>query len=132
MNVRDIDHITLTVTNLDHTMRFYHEVLDLPVVSFTKDLLVVQLGHQKVEFRKAGNQYDPAIANPTPCASAFTITVKDSLTYLKEHLANYGVTVVKGPVKTRGADGPMISLYIYDPDKNLIEVSSYHQTNSAN
>ena len=113
-------------------MRFYHEVLDLPVVSFTKRLLVVQLGHQKLEFRLAGQKYDPSLAKPTPGASAFAITVKDSLTYIREHFANYGVKVVKGPVKTRGTDGPMISLYIYDPDQNLIEVSSYPQTNSAN
>ena len=132
MNVRDLDHLTITVSNLDRTMRFYHEVLDLPVVSFTKKLLTIQLGHQKLEFRQAGQQYQPNLAKPTPGASAFCITAKDSLTYTKEHLANYGVTIVAGPTKVKGPNGPMRAIYIYDPDRNLIEIKEAKQTNSPN
>lgn len=128
MNVRDLDHLIITVKDLDRTMRFYHEVLDLPVVSFTKKLLTIQLGHQKLMFRQLGQNYRPNLAKPTPGASAFCIVAKDSLTYTKEHLANYGVPIVAGPMKTRGSDGPMTSLYVYDPDHNLIEISEYHQT----
>lgn len=113
-------------------MRFYHEVLDLPVVSFTKDLLTVQLGHQKLVFRQLGKDYDPNIPVPTPGASALCITDKDSLTYTKEHLANYGVPVVKGPVEVKGSNGPMRAIWILDPDKNLIEIKESKQTKSFN
>ena len=127
MNVRDFDHLTITVKNLNRTMRFYHEVLDLPVVSFTKKLLVIQLRHQKLVFRQVNQQYDPQIAKPTPGATAFGLTAKDSLKYTKEHLINYGVKIIKGPVKTRGSNGPMNSIYVYDPDQNLIEISEAPQ-----
>ncbi|XIF19550.1 MAG: hypothetical protein AJITA_00206 [Acetilactobacillus jinshanensis] len=132
MRVRDIDHLTITVKDLDRTMRFYHEVLDLPVVSFTKKLLTVQLGHQKLEFRQADMNYNPNIPHATPGASAFCITDKDSLTYTKEHLANYGVKVVRGPVEVRGSNGPMRALWILDPDSNLIEIKEAKQTKSFN
>lgn len=121
MKVKDIDHITIFSKDLKKCMRFYHEVLDLPIIDFTDDQLEFQLGKQKLIF----------IANPTvvnspdntvPGAVSFCITVKDSLTDLSAHLANYGVHIIDGPKPVHGSNGNMQAILINDPENNVIEI----------
>ncbi|MCX8742614.1 VOC family protein [Lactobacillus sp. B3795] len=124
MKVKDIDHITIFANDLKLCMRFYHEVLDLPIIKFTDDRLEFQLGKQKLIFLQNDSD-DNVPENPTPGSSKFCIIVKDSLTDLSAHLANYGVTIIDGPKKVHGSNGPMNSLFINDPEKNVIEICEY-------
>ncbi|AYF92290.1 VOC family protein [Apilactobacillus bombintestini] len=121
MKVKDIDHIVIFAQDLKLCMRFYHEVLDLPIVEFTDNLLELQLGKQKLIFLPAERNSDTP-ANPTPGANSFCITVKDSLEDLSSHLANYGVNIIDGPKKVHGSNGMMNSLFINDPENNVIEI----------
>ncbi|MHA8110162.1 VOC family protein [Lactobacillaceae bacterium Melli_B4] len=122
MKIKDIDHLTITVSNLATSMRFYHEVFDLPIVNMDDHQLEIQIGHQKVIFVTPDTPSDAQIAKPTPGASSISLIVKDSLDYVVNHLANYGVDIVAGPSEIRGSNGTMKAVYVYDPDQNLIQL----------
>ncbi|MBW1605271.1 VOC family protein [Lactobacillus sp. Sy-1] len=122
MKIKDIDHLTIVVTNLEQTMRFYHEVFDLPIISMDADHLAIQISHQKVIFVTETIATKEGIHAPTPGASSISLIVKDSLDYVINHLANYGVDVVVGPVEIHGSNGQMNAVSVYDPDHNLIQL----------
>ncbi|MEJ6399701.1 VOC family protein [Nicoliella lavandulae] len=122
MKIKDIDQITVTVTDLKATMRFYHEVFDLPIISIDDEHLAIQIGHQKIVFVTVETATTNKIATPTPGASSITLIVKDSLDYVINHMANYGVDVIDGPTEIKGSNGPMNAISVYDPDQNVIQL----------
>lgn len=124
MKVKDIDNITIFAADLKLCMRFYHEVLDLPIIEMTDTKLEFQLGKQKLIFLQNDSD-DNVPENPTSGSAKFCIIVKDSLTDLSSHLANYGVKIIDGPKKIKGANGMMNSIFINDPENNVIEICEY-------
>lgn len=125
MKIRDIDHITLTVTNLDATLRFYHEVFDMPIVESDDQRQSVLCGKQEIKFQLVDHPHQPIAGTPTAGAADFCIIVKDPLEEIKNHLTSYYVPIIVGPVERNGAHGKITSLYINDPDNNLIEIAEY-------
>ncbi|RMW43628.1 VOC family protein [Lactiplantibacillus pentosus] len=125
VNIRDIDHITLTVTDIARSLRFYHEVFDLPIVTFEGDRQAVLVGKQKINFETVAAPHQPAAATPTPGSADLCLIAKDNLDDIQHHLKSYFVDIVEGPVERTGAHGQLTSLYVRDPDKNLIEISNY-------
>jgi catechol 2,3-dioxygenase-like lactoylglutathione lyase family enzyme len=125
MKIRDIDHITLTVSDIARSLRFYHEVFDMPIIETADGRQTVLCGKQAIKFQVTENPHLPIAQNPTIGAADFCIIVKDPLEDVINHLESYYVNIVEGPVERSGAHGKMTSVYIYDPDKNLIEISVY-------
>ncbi|QMU08118.1 VOC family protein [Levilactobacillus suantsaii] len=125
MNIRDIDHITLTVSDLERSIRWYHEVLDLPVIEFDDGRRGVKVGKQKINFQVTDHPKLPVAKHPTVGAADFAIIATDSLANILSHLTNYAVEIVDGPLPKSGALGPMTSIYVRDPDENLIEIGKY-------
>ncbi|UQS84400.1 VOC family protein [Apilactobacillus apisilvae] len=125
MKVKDIDHITIFVRDLEKTMRFYHEVFDLPILTFDESKLEFQLGKQKLIFLTIISSDNNNPKNPSAGSSKFCIIAKDSLSDITSHLANYGVEIIDGPKKVSGANGEMNSIYVNDPEQNVIEICEY-------
>ncbi|AGL64828.2 MULTISPECIES: VOC family protein [Lactiplantibacillus] len=126
VNIRDIDHLTLTVTDIARSLRFYHEVFDLPIVTFDGDRQAVLVGKQKINFQTTDQPHQPIAAKPTPGSADLCLIAKDNIDDIQHHLKSYFVDVIAGPVERTGAHGKLTSLYVRDPDNNLIEISNYH------
>lgn len=126
MRVQDIDHIDLTVDDLEQAMRFYHEVLDLPILFEGKTSMIFQLGKQKLVCKTPADDSLHAM-NPTVGSTTFSILAKDSLATIEKHLANYFIDIVAGPVESDLTKKKMTSLFINDPAGNLIEIREYHK-----
>lgn len=127
MKMRRIDHIVLTVNSLEESSRFYHEVFDMPFIDRQTDDSVITLrcGHQLIRLQKAERPTDLKAPHPTTGAADLCLVAGDKVEDILRHLRSYYVDVVAGPVKKEGSEGPMTSIYVHDPDDNLVEISVY-------
>lgn len=127
MKMRRIDHVVLTVSDLEQSMRFYHEVFDMPVIDqqTTDDVMTLRCGHQLIRLQKKDRNSDLVAKNPTVGAADLCLVAGDKVDDIMHHFNSYYVDVVAGPVEKQGSEGQMTSIYVHDPDQNLIEVSVY-------
>nr|WP_298104201.1 VOC family protein [uncultured Shinella sp.] len=124
IRISSIDHLVLTVTDLEVTCDFYSNVLGMSVETFGEGRKALRFGVQKINLHQKGKEFEPKSSRPTPGSADLcfiTITpVPEVVTTLNE----LGVVIEKGPVMRTGATGPITSVYIRDPDLNLIELSN--------
>ncbi|MDO4903032.1 MAG: VOC family protein [Limosilactobacillus sp.] len=127
MKMRRLDHIVLTVSDMDASKRFYHEVFDMPVIEDQSDEHVVTMrcGHQLIRLQKADRPTALKAAQSIPGTADFCMIAGDKMDDIVHHLKSYFVDIVEGPVTKMGAEGEMTSVYITDPDKNLLEIAVY-------
>ncbi len=123
-----LDHLVLTVADLGATRAFYTGVLGMEAVSFTpadgSTRWALSFGRQKINLHQAGAEFDPKAAHPTPGSADLCFLTETPLTDWQAHLAAHDIPIIDGPVARTGATGPILSLYIRDPDGNLIEIST--------
>lgn len=123
-----LDHLVLTVADIETTCRFYQDVLGMLPIQFTPAdgscRWALSYGAQKINLHPAGNEYDPKSQIPTPGSADLCFLSEHPLHDWQGHLTARGIPVEKGPVQRSGATGPIMSLYIRDPDGNLIEISN--------
>jgi len=124
MRVRGLDHLVLTVADVEASVGFYARVLGMEPETFGNGRRALRFGDQKLNLHAAGAEIAPHAARPTP-GSADLCFVVDTLAGVLEELAATGIAVEEGPVERTGALGPMRSVYFRDPDGNLLEVSQY-------
>lgn len=120
-----IDHFVLTVSDLDETVRFYSGVLGMEAVTFGDGRRALAFGEQKINLHEAGKEFEPKAARPAPGSADFCLITRTPLDEVVGNLVANGVEVLQGPVEKTGALGAMDSVYIRDPDGNLVEISSY-------
>jgi catechol 2,3-dioxygenase-like lactoylglutathione lyase family enzyme len=120
-----LDHLVLTVEELEATLNFYTRVMGMSVRAFEGGRLALRFGSQKINLHEAGREFEPHARRPLPGSADLCFVTEASTDDWLEHLATSGVEVVEGPVRRLGALGPMTSVYFRDPDGNLIEVASY-------
>lgn len=125
MNIDRIDHIAITVRDVDATCAFYAQVLGMRVVTFGAGRKALTFGAQKLNLHQAGREFEPKAAHPTPGAVDLCLITRGPLDAVAAQLAACSVPIVEGPVARTGATGPIRSIYFRDPDGNLIEVSTY-------
>lgn len=127
MRVRRLDHIVLTVSNIPQATRFYHEVFDMQIVNDPthKDVVTLRCGHQLIRLQENDRLTKLKAAKPTVGSADLCIVVGDNIIDVENHLKSYFINIIEGPVKRVGAEGEMTSIYITDPDNNLIEIASY-------
>ena len=127
MRVRRLDHIVLTVSDIAKSTRFYHEVFDMPIIEDQTDENVTTLrcGHQLIRLQKADRPTELKDKQPTIGAADLCIVVGDDISDVENHLKSYFINIVEEPKIKLGSEGKMTSLYITDPDQNLIELASY-------
>ena len=117
-----LDHLVLTVADLDATLGFYCGVLGMEHVRFG-GRHAVGFGNQKINLHVAGREFEPKSARPTPGSGDLCFLLGVSLEEARTRLDAVGVAVEEGPVPRTGATGPLRSLYVRDPDGNLVELS---------
>ena len=124
IKIRKLDHFVLTVRNLDESIKFYKNALGLEIINFADDRKALQFGHQKINLHEEGNEYEPKAQTPLPGSADFCLISRNPIEQVKAHLEKLQIPVEQGPVSRTGAMGPLISLYIRDPDHNLIEIAN--------
>ena len=125
MNVDRLDHLVLTVADLERTCAFYSDVLGMEVQTFGEGRTALLFGHQKINLHVLGREFTPRAARPVPGSADVCFIAAIPLPEVIAHLENLGIPIVEGPVAKTGATGAMQSVYIRDPDQNLIELSNY-------
>ncbi|MFB9929909.1 VOC family protein [Amycolatopsis halotolerans] len=125
MRIDRLDHLVLTVADLDATVDFYTRVLGMTEVTFGAGRKALTFGTSKINLHEAGHEFEPKAERPTPGSADLCLITSDSLERVVEDLAAHGVPIEEGPVGRTGATGPIRSVYFRDPDRNLIEVSVY-------
>jgi catechol 2,3-dioxygenase-like lactoylglutathione lyase family enzyme len=125
VKVAGLDHLVMTVEDLEATVEFYTGVLGMSVRAFQRGRLALRFGSQQINLHEAGREFEPHARRPLPGSADLCFVVEAAIDEWLEHLAARGVEVVEGPVPRLGALGPMTSVYFRDPDGNLIEVASY-------
>jgi len=120
-----LDHIVLTVRNIDATCAFYRDAPGMEEISFGQERRALRFGAQKINLRQAGAEFEPKAARATLGSADLCFITRTPLELVTAHLAALGVTLELGLVMRSGALGEVRSVYLRDPDGNLIEVSNY-------
>jgi catechol 2,3-dioxygenase-like lactoylglutathione lyase family enzyme len=120
-----LDHLVLTVADIEATLAFYECVLDMRRERFGEGRVALRFGEQKLNLHQVGREVDPKALRPTPGSADLCFIANVPLKTIEATLARANVAVEEGPVKRTGALGPIRSLYFRDPDGNLVEVSVY-------
>lgn len=124
MHIDRIDHLVLTVRDIDATCAFYAHVLGMQVVTFCAGRTALAFGSQKINLHQAGHEFEPKALHPTPGSGDLCLITDVSLVEVIAHLQSCGVAIEEGPVRRSGALGPIESVYCRDPDGNLIEIAN--------
>lgn len=119
-----IDHLVLTVADISLACEFYSRVLGMEVVVFGGGRKALRFGRQKINLHQRGREFEPKAAAPTPGSADLCFIAATPLDRVAAHLEACGVAILEGPVERTGAIGVIRSLYIRDPDRNLIEISN--------
>ena len=127
IEIASLDHLVLTVADIDATCSFYAKVLGMRVVVFGAGRKALVYGTQKINLHQRGHEFEPKAASPTPGSADLCFITRTPLVEVMAHLEACGVAILEGPVPRTGACGPITSVYFRDPDSNLIEVGNYAQ-----
>jgi catechol 2,3-dioxygenase-like lactoylglutathione lyase family enzyme len=122
MRIRSLDHLVLTVSEIGATVRFY-EALGMRREDFGDGRVALRFGDQKLNLHEAGSEIPPHAARPTPGSADLCFLVADDLDQVADSLSHMGIAVELGPVPRTGATSALSSLYVRDPDGNLVELS---------
>ena len=120
-----LDHLVLTVRDVEATCAFYSLVLHMEPVTFAGGRRALSFGHQKLNLHSAEAPISPHAARPTPGSADLCFITITPIAEVVAHLHRVGVSIEEGPVRRTGATGSLTSVYFRDPDSNLIEVSEY-------
>ena len=130
MEIERLDHLVLTVRSIDGSIASYRDVLGMREVRFAEDRRALSFGAQKLNLHPADTPLKPHAANPAPGSADLCLITCTPIQAVLTRLAERGVAVEAGPVPRTGALGPIESLYLRDPDGNLIEVANYPRASS--
>lgn len=125
MKITHIDHIVLTVKDIDATVQFYESVLGMVSERFGEGRVALKFGNQKINLHKYAHEFEPKASKPVPGSEDLCFITEMELEAAIEHIKCKGIDILEGPVARTGATGPIISFYFRDPDGNLIEVANY-------
>ncbi len=123
--VKSIDHFVLTVKDIDKTVEFYTKVLGMEKEIFKETRVALKFGHQKINLHQLGNEFEPKALNIKEGSADLCFITETSVEEFKKHIEKKGIKVIEGPIQRTGAMGDINSIYLRDPDGNLIEVSNY-------
>jgi len=132
MQIDHLDHLVLTVADIEATVDFYTRVLGMQEVTFGEGRKALAFGQQKINLHQAGREFEPKAERPTPGSADLCFIVATPLDEVVAHLERLGVAIIEGPVQRTGATGPIRSVYVRDPDFNLIELSNRLANPSTN
>jgi len=120
-----LDHLVLTVKSITTTCEFYCRVLGMEREEFGEGRVALKFGKQKINLHQAGAEFEPKAKSPTPGSADLCFIADTDIQKVIAHLNTCNIGIEEGPVSRTGAIGPVTSVYLRDPDGNLIEVSLY-------
>jgi catechol 2,3-dioxygenase-like lactoylglutathione lyase family enzyme len=124
IRIDHLDHLVLTVASIEGTCDFYTRALGMQVETFGQNRKALRFGDQKINLHQAGHEFEPKALRPTPGSADLCFIAATPLEEVIAHLQGLGVAIEEGPVPRTGATGPIRSIYLRDPDRNLIEISN--------
>ena len=122
--LESLDHVVLTVASIEKTIAFYERVLGMTAREFKPRRYALHFGDQKINLHEVGTVVDPNVRHATATAGDLCFLTKMPLQDVMAHLQAEGVAIVQGPVDATGACHRLRSVYLYDPDENLIEIAN--------
>ncbi|WP_243793893.1 VOC family protein [Saccharopolyspora gloriosae] len=131
INIDRVDHLVLTVADVDRAAEFYERILGMRTVTFPGDRRAVSFGQQTVKLHAASELVEPTATHPVPGSANLCFVTEQPISEVQEHLRANDVRIEEGPVGRTGTFGPITSLYLRDPDGNLIEVARYDEEAEA-
>jgi len=127
--IERIDHIVLTTRDRDACIRFYTGVLGMKLEKFrtpTEERLALKFGAQKINLHEWGREFTPRAHVAVPGSLDLCFISSVPLQEVVERLNAASIKIIEGPVSKTGANGPIRSVYVRDPDLNLVEISVYN------
>lgn len=125
MKIDRLDHLVLTVASIERSCAFYQRVMGFEVVTFLGGRKALQFGQQKINLHEVGKEFDPKALRPTAGSGDLCFIASTPLDEVIKELQTANVEIEIGPVDRTGAIGQIRSVYLRDPDQNLIEISNY-------
>ena len=129
MKLSRLDHLVLTVSDINMTTEFYRRALGMRMQTFNDGRVALHFGQpgheQKINLHQAGEEFEPRANWPTVGAADLCFVTQTPLPEAMQHVRDCGIEIIEGPVTRTGAAGSMTSFYFRDPDRNLIEVCHY-------
>ncbi len=122
--ITNIDHLVLTVKDINKTVEFY-EKLGMKKEIFGENRVALKFGNQKINLHKLGNEFEPKAFNVKEGSADLCFIIDSKLSEVKKYLESIGLKIEEGIVNRTGANGKIKSIYLRDPDMNLIELSNY-------
>jgi catechol 2,3-dioxygenase-like lactoylglutathione lyase family enzyme len=122
-----VDHIVLTTRDKDACIRFYTGVLGMKLERFSEHRLALHFGSQKINLHEWGREFTPRAHVAVPGSLDLCFIASVPLEKVIEKLNASNVRIIEGPVMKTGAKGPIRSVYVRDPDLNLVEISEYNK-----
>ncbi|MCJ7932174.1 MAG: VOC family protein [Chryseobacterium sp.] len=126
MKIKSIDHIVLTVADLNKTIEFYTQIMGFKAVTFDDNRKALIFGNQKINLHQKGHEFEPKAKQPTCGSADLCFIAQTDIHDVLEELKQKNIEIIEGIVDRTGALGKIRSVYFRDPDQNLIEVSNYH------
>ena len=123
-----VDHIVLTTRDKDACIRFYRDVLGMELVKFrtpSEERLALSFGSQKINLHEWGKEFTPRAHVAAPGTLDLCFVAAVPLEAVVQTLKKNHIPILEGPVAKTGAQGPIRSIYVRDPDLNLVEISEY-------
>lgn len=128
MKIASIDHFVLTVVSIEQTCEFYGRVLGMRVQTFgtpTTPRTALVFGTQKINLHQVDRLPDPNVLKPSPGSADFCLIATTPIAEVITHLHELNIPIIEGPIRRTGAIGVIESIYIRDPDLNLVEIANY-------
>jgi catechol 2,3-dioxygenase-like lactoylglutathione lyase family enzyme len=125
MEIKNLDHLVLTVADIDKTIDFYTRILGFKLVVFGDNRRALTFGNQKINLHQKGREFEPKAEYPTSGSADLCFIAETNIHDVLEELKLKNIEIIEGIVERTGALGKIKSVYFRDPDLNLIEVSNY-------
>ena len=124
VRIKSLDHFVLTVRDIESAVAFYGAALGMERVEFAAGRVALAFGGQKINLHPHPTDVDLVAENPQPGTGDFCLLADTPVLDVKAHLEALKIDIIEGPIERTGAQGPILSIYFYDPDGNLVEVAN--------
>ena len=123
--IKNLDHLVLTVKDIEKTVQFYTQVLGMKKEVFKGSRVALKFGNQKINLHELGNEFEPKAHNVKEGSADLCFIIDTPLNEALKHIESFGIKIEEGIVQRTGAHGTIDSIYVRDPDMNLVELSNY-------
>jgi len=124
IKIESLDHLVLTVKDISVTCQFYTSILGMTSLDFKPGRTALHFGSQKINLHQLDRPVDANVKHAAPGSADLCFLTKTPIDRVVSTLQTLGVKIIEGPGDRTGAQGPIRSIYFYDPDENLIEVAN--------